>query len=411
MNESRPEDSQERPEETGNGPTGEQPSEDAGADREQAAGESTPVVAGGDGAGEDPRKGAPGPPSNGPRRRRSGWVIAIALLVALAAAGAAGYLGWRLQRLEQRVATIPDERAAALEPYLRPDALQPLQARIESLEVRRKALSNQIGERVDQLAESIDAVRAITERHQIGWRLAEIHYLLSIATRRLTIAYDMEGAEAALAAADDAVAGLQDVRLIPLRKAIIEDLGAVRAVQPADIEGIALRLQSLLNQVDGLPHAPLESASTDSGQADGVAGWLQQLRERLAEFVVIQRRPGGPTPVVPKSGTGLGPADALTLALEDARRAALARDEENYRQSLQRAAETLDIHFDGDTGATIRFREGLAELGRRTVETDVPDLTDTLELARRLAAEVEQARREAALEAPPDSATEPATEN
>jgi len=408
MTESRTEDSEERAEDTARPPE----HDDGAADEERPAEEATEVtpVTGGD-EGGDADSGEPGrPPPGGGQgggRRGGGWLLALALLIALAAAGAAGYLGWRLYRLEQRVAAIPGERAAALEPYLRPDALQPLQARIESLEAQRVALSDRLGERVDQLAESLEAVRAITERHQIGWRLAEIRYLLSIATRRLAIAYDLDGAEAALGAADDAVASLQDVRLIPLRKAIIEDLGAVRELQPTDIEGIALRLQSLLNRVDDLPRAPLRSAGAEaSGDGRATGGWLQQLRDRLADFVVIERRPGGPAPVVPQQGEALGAADALTLALEDARRAALARDGQEYRQALERAAETLDAQFDPEAGATIRFREGLAELGRRTVETEVPDLTDTLELARRLAAEVEQARRRAV----PDENAEPAAD-
>lgn len=402
MNESRPEDSEERPEDTAQPANAEDTSETAKVDETTGSDSAEDTAATGD--GESDRSGSQRPPASGGPRRRGGWVTFLVFLIAVGAAGAAGYLGWRLYQLEQRVARIPDQRAAALEAYLQPDALQPLQARIESLEAQRETLSDRLGDRVEQLAQSIEAVRAVAERHQIGWRLAEIRYLLAVAVRRLTIAYDLDGAEAALSAADDAVATLQDTRLIPLRKAIIEDLGAVREVQPADIEGIALRLQSLLNQVDGLPRAPIDPGAAEGDAADNGGGWLQQLRDKLADFVVIQRRPGGPAPVVPKHGPGLGPADALTLALEDARRAALARDEENYRRALRRAAETLADHFDAEAGATIRFREGLADLRGRTVETRVPDLTDTLELARRLAAEVEQARREAEVEPAADEA-------
>jgi len=408
MNESRPEDSEERPQEstqpTRAGDTGEAAESGESAGMEPAHSNTR------DSDGDAARPGSRRPPTNGGPRRRGGWVVFLVFLVAAGAAGAAGYLGWRLHQLEQRVARIPDQRAAALQSYLQPDALQPLQARIESLEAQRQALSDRLGDRVEQLAESIEAVRGVAERHQIGWRLAEIRYLLAIAVRRLTIAYDLEGAEAALSAADDAVATLQDVRLIPLRKAIIEDLGAVREVQPADIEGIALRLQSLLNQVGDLPRAPIDPGAADGGEVGTGDGWLQQLRDRLADFVVIQRRPGGPAPVVPKHGAGLGPGDALTLAMEDARRAALARDREKYRQALRRAAETLADHFDADAGATVRFREGLADLRGRTVETRVPDLTETLELARRLAAEVEQARREAEVEAEAEPASDEAVE-
>lgn len=328
-----------------------------------------------------------------PRRRGGRLLAALALLFALAATAAAGVLGWRLYQLEQRVASIPAERSAALESYLRPDALRPLRSRIESLEAQREELAGEVRQRVERLQESVESVRSMTERHQIGWRLAEIRYLLSVAARRLLIARDTEGAEAALAAADASLAELRDVRLLPLREAIVEDLGAVRAVQPADIEGIALRLQSLLARVESLPRTPLRSSDPDDAEA-GADGWWERLRRQLGDFVVIQRRSAGPAPVEPKVDDGLRPTEALTLALQDARRAALTRDEERFGTALDRAADVLERHFDPQAGATIRFSEGLSELRGRSVDTDLPDLTGTLELAQRLAREVEQAARE-----------------
>lgn len=379
-----------------NGATGQAPEQDtAPANGDGDAAEAS----GADNGAGTPADAAPPPPSRGGR-----LLAALALLIAIAAVAAAGFLGWRLYQLEQRVASIPAERSAALESYLRPDALQPLRSRIESLEAERADLAGEVRQRVERLQESLESVRSTTERHQIGWRLAEIRYLLSIAVRRLLIARDTEGAEAALAAADASLAELGDVRLLPLRKAIVEDLDAVRAIQPADIEGIALRLQNLLARVESLPRAPLRKAAVDEDEpAD--EGWWQQLRRQLADFVVIQRRPAGPAPIDPKAGDGLLPSDALTLALEDARRAALARDDDAFGAALERATELLERHFDPQSGATVRFSEGLAELRQRHVDTDLPDLTDTLDLARRLAREVEQAARETAAPAEP-SATE-----
>lgn len=372
---------------------------DATGDASAGEGADTPDPSSGDdGAGTSAGSSAP------PPRRNGRLLAALALLFALAAAAAAGFLGWRLYQLEQRVAAIPAERSAALESYLQPDALRPLRSRIESLEADREDLAGEVRQRVEQLRESIESVRSMAERHQIGWRLAEIRYLLSIATRRLLIARDTEGAVAALAAADASLAELRDVRLLPLRKAIVDDLDAVRAVEPADIEGIALRLQRLLAQVESLPRAPLRETASEEDETSG-EGWWERLRRELGDFVVIQRRPAGPTTVEPKARDGLQPGDTLTLALEDARRAALARDDDDYDTALERAAEVLERHFDPQSGRTIRFSEGLSELRRRSVDTELPDLTDTLELARRLAREVEQAARENAA-----SAEEPAAE-
>lgn len=388
--EQEPESAPEPPEGTpDNASSGRTPEDDSA----QAAGEqpeAPPDEGAGGTADEEARAPVPEAPPPAPRGGR--LVALLTLLLALAAAGAAGYLGWRLYQLEQRVAAIPDERAAALESYLQPDALRPLRSRVESLEADRNELARRVEERVNRLQESLESVRAMTERHQIGWRLAEIRYLLSIAARRLLIAHDTEGAEAALEAADASVAELRDARLLPLRKAIVEDLGAVRAVQPADIEGISLRLQSLLAQVDSLPRAPLREARSEQAEAPA-GGWWQWLRRELGDFVVIQRRPAGPAPIEPRADEALPPVDALTLALQDARRAALARNNEAFETALERAAEVLQRHFDPQARATIRFSEGLAELRGRNVETRLPDLTDTLALAQRLARRIEEARQ------------------
>lgn len=406
MSESRNEDTRQRePDEAGIEP--EEGTPETGAAGQSAEGDpkqsepapDTPAEqAGDDSPARDGDDAAAATDTPSPPPPRGGRLLAsFALLLALAAGAAAGYLGWRLYQLEQRVGAIPDERAAALESYLQPDALRPLRSRIESLEAGRDDLARDVEERVDRLQESVESVRAMTERHQIGWRLAEIRYLLSIAVRRLLIAHDPEGAEAALAAADASVAELRDARLLPLRQAIVEDLGAVRAVQPADIEGIVLRLQSLLAQVDSLPRAPLREAGP-ADEESTAEGWWQQLRREFRDFVVIQRRPAGPAPIEPRAGDGLRPADALRLALEDARRTALARNEADFDTALERAAELLERHFDPQSGATARFSEGLADVRGRSVDTDLPDLSDTLELAQRLAREIEHARKSAAAE-------------
>lgn len=401
MSESRnPESGQEKPE-PAQTPAEDAPTTPDAGDSATPAPEAPREEQQGAEAAEPPARGEASAP---PPRRGGRGLLALTLLIALAAGGAAGYLGWRLYQLEQGVAGIPAEREAALEaalqPYLQSGTLQPLRARIEALEAGREDISRQVEQRIGQLQETIETVRAGVERHQIGWRLAEIRYLVSIAARRLQIAYDLRGAEAALEAADASVAELEDVRLLPLRKAIVEDLDKVRAVEPVDIEGIALRLQSLLAQVEGLPRAPLRGAGDDADDAPADAGWWQRLRSRLRDFVVIQRRPSGPAELDPRAADGLRPAEALTLALEDARRAAVARDGDIYAAALERAAEVLDAHFDPEAGATARFRQGLAGLRGRNIETELPDLTDTVTLANRLAREIEHARRDAATAQP-----------
>lgn len=340
----------------------------------------------------------------GPPPRRSGkWVLALALLIALAAAGAAGYLGWRLHELEQRVADIPAEREAALEPLAERSAVQALESRFEQrlqsavdekaealVSARDEALG-EVRERLATLETGVEDIRELAARDQINWRLAEIRYLLAIAQRRVAIDRDTRSAIAALEAADRAISEFGDVRLLPLRQRIIDDLSDLRSVESADLEGIALRLQNLLGRVPDLPAAGSVMTVTAS-ETNGTGGWWDALVTRLDRFVTVRRREAGPEPGRPQPSKELPEADTLVLALERARSAALSRDPEAYQRALTRASNALDKGFATDAQATERFREGLAWLQERPVEVGLPDLAPTVDLAEKLSARIESSR-------------------
>ncbi|MDZ7788310.1 MAG: uroporphyrinogen-III C-methyltransferase [Halofilum sp. (in: g-proteobacteria)] len=354
-------------------------------------------------------------PAAPPPRRGAKWAIALALLIALAAAGAAGYLGWRLYELERRVATIPEERAAALQPLAERSALQALEGQLEqrfeqrlqsavdakadSLISARDEALGEVRERLATLETGVEDIRELAARDQINWRLAEIRYLLSIAQRRVLIDRDIRSAVAALEAADRAIGEFGDVRLLPLRQRIVEDLSALRSVETADIEGIALRLQNLLGRVPELPAAGSGTATTvAAGESNGTGGWWEALVTRLDRFVTVRRRDAGPEPGRPQPTTELPEADSLVLALERARSAALARDPTAYERALARAAEALDKGFAADLPKTERFREGLSWLQEQPVEVDLPDLAPTVDLAEKLSARIESSRDESPAE-------------
>ena len=409
---------------TGDPAGGGQDADTVGADPDTEAGTRTPAdtetdaaSASGDGASppEAAAEGAgPGaaqdeppdgtePPAGGSRGGRP-LLVGLALLIALGAAAAAGYLGWRLQRLEQQVASVPDARAAAVEPLARRTELEALEQRVEARlqeAIRAKAeelaAARQEGlaalrERTDTLEQGVREIRELAARDQVGWRLAEIRYLLAVAQRRLLIARDTRSAIAALESADRAIADLGSVRLLPLRQRIVDDLAALRAVRPADVEGTALRLQNLLGRVDGLPVADGDGRADDGGTAAGTTGadgWWGRVTARLDRFVKIRRREAGPAPGRPQPTGELPEADRLVLALEEARRAALAHDPRAYDEALERAGDALETGFATAAENTSRFRSALAELRQRRVVAELPSLESTLDLARRLSARLE----------------------
>jgi len=93
----------------------------------------------------------------------------------------------------------------------------------------------------------------IANRYQRDWVLAEIDYLLRIANRRLQIARDINGAIAALHAADQRLFELGDLNFFEIRKLLSADIARLKVLHQADINGAALSLDQMINNLDALP--------------------------------------------------------------------------------------------------------------------------------------------------------------
>lgn len=401
---------------------------DSAADPSQQTSRSDTGSKRGDSVGgaDVPRDSTTGSP---PPRKGGRALTVLALLLALAAGAAAGYLGWRVMQLEQRVTRIPEQRQTALEPLATQDAVaaleQQLQKRGETLERRIEeqvgALEQQLAradqERSDAIAQlrqrvetaetAVQSIRDRRARDEADWRMAEVRYLVSMAVRQLEITGNVAGAIAALEAADQALGQMGDPRVLDLRERIVEDIGSLRAVEPADVEGVALRVQNLAPRIPDLVRtnaatandAPASGAGPDgsAGAAtnDSVAGegWWGALSERLAQLVTIRREPE-PTPPTPDPAAPAAPtpsaelpaAERLLLALREASRAALNHEPQAYASAIERALEIVSAEYADGAPANQRFREELGALQEHRVATQLPDLTPTLERTQTLAA-------------------------
>jgi len=358
--------------------------------------------------------GAGGRQTGGGGFGRGRWQLFGAALVVLllvgAAAGGGGYLYWRVQELEQRVAAVPAERERALERFARSEALarsiDELESRVSG-EVKRleKAIdevaqsdtqsTQALRERLDNLEEAVATARELAGRDQLDWRLAEVHYLVAVAARRLAIAHDRRAAIAALEAADRSLAEVGDVRLLDLRQRLVDDISALHQAKPADVEGIAVRIESLLQRIPDLPPRKRRERADGGGEADATDGddWWQRLREGLSSYVVVRRQGKADEPARPRADRSLPAAEKLGYALSEARRAALRREPEPYTQSIQRARSLIGEHFAAESPAVDYFRETLDELSQEGVTASYPDLTSTLDYVEEVSAEL-KARRE-----------------
>ena len=85
------------------------------------------------------------------------------------------------------------------------------------------------------------------------WALAEIEQVLSTASQQLQLAGNVPGALIALQNADSRLAKSDKPQFITIRRAIAKDIEKLKALPSLDLPGIALRLDSVIAQVDRMP--------------------------------------------------------------------------------------------------------------------------------------------------------------
>ncbi len=359
-----------------------------------------------------------------PGRRGGGF----ALLLALAALGAAGYLWWEHQQLREAFATlqagIDDDAATA--------RLDALEARIDDLDdalAVRAAPDERIGEhdtrldglaerldaqdqRVDTIAdeledwplrfaalrEALDAAAGVSDDARRRWQLADAEHLLNIAHAAATVSHDATRAAQALRLADDRVRGLGDPELLPVREAIGDALAALAARPAAERQAAVEKLGELDGAIEALPLAdrprrPAERAA-DTALAEAEPGlsraWLAT-RQALARVVSV-RRDDDATESAITATDAAALRRTLALHVADARLALLRRDDDTYRAHLASARSWLDRWFDDEDRAVASFGDDLDTLSALESADALPPLTVPLERLRDYAREREAAR-------------------
>lgn len=356
---------------------------------EVAAEAPTANVAPGEGGGSGPAETAepaapvgarPAPAVKSPRRGGTGLAL-LALLVALAAAGGGYWLWTQLER--QRMAAQQDNQA--------------MQGRLAQLVSEQKELATRLGlatTALDQvhadtrlLTDALNKINDRLGRDRQAWVVAEAEYLLQLANRRLLLERDVAGAIAALSAADQRLAALNDPLLTRTRARISEELAALRALPPLDVEGIALELGALSKAVDGLVLAggPRAEATVETaGEEEETSGWRALMGKMWADIrglVEVRHHEAGSLPLLTPDQRLLLRQN-LRLKLETARLALLRGQGPIYLAALQEADEWVERFYDSESAATVGMREALGRLAAIDIAPELPAIEQSLHALR-----------------------------
>src|SRR6202158_1158639 len=191
-----------------------------------------------------------------PKQRGGGAGRALLCLVLLIEVVAAGLGGFMLNRKF-------DQRDAQLAQRLQASDTQTAALRAQADEAASSvsAINTQIIQFQGKLTDAQAQSQALQQQYQDlasnrdDWTLAEVEQILSSASQQLQLTGNVQLALFALQSADTRLAATTGPQIVTIRKAIAQDMDKLRATPSTDLTGLAIKLDTAIDQIDSLPLA------------------------------------------------------------------------------------------------------------------------------------------------------------
>ena len=311
-------------------------------------------------------------------------LVILALIVALAALASA-WLAWQTTRRSAESGAAENAEIKHLSDHVDRLAGDLEAARTDAKQARETldALERKQSAAADAIAGLLEASR----QTNLDWALAEIEYLLVIATHRLQLLHDVPIALAAMEAAAKRLDNLHDPGLTDLHMQLAADTDALKAVRDVDISGLTAYLTDLAERVNSLPLSERTRGARrveESGGASSESGWRNVLLSIWNEFkglvVVTRTKSGAGATLLPDEQYFL--FQNLRLQLETARLAVVRRDTHTLRASLAAASDWLRTYFDTDSEDVANILESFGRMQQVDLDPKLPDISSSLETLR-----------------------------
>ncbi len=349
------------------------------------------------------------PDSSPPRQSRAPLLVAI-LAVLIASVALFGVVALFLAD-DKTPSTAVDDSAArvavdALDASIgaQRESLRELEQRLASLASRDNVTIDDLDElarssrrqledyeslpgRLQNIENTVSSIQGISTGVRDHWLIAEAEYYMQIANAQLQLAGNPELARLALLQADERVQQLANPALTNVRRTIAGEMGALKSMQRADIEGISLQLGSLASSIEALPlrrdvqvAEVAENVSADD-EISGVDRAVASLKSTVSNVVSIRRTDENIRPLIAPESAYFLRAN-LSLQLQAARLALLRSEKAAYQQSLDDASGWLQEYYDQDAPQVLSAIQTIAEIRGGLVDVSVPDISQSLRLLR-----------------------------
>lgn len=285
------------------------------------------------------------------------------------------------------------------------ETITELQAKVNVLEGKQvEAQSQQLA--LEQLYQDLFKKRE-------DWALAEIEQVLSTASQQLQLAGNVQGALIALQNADARLSRADTPQFVNVRRAIGHDIARLKALPSLDLTGIALRLDSVIGQIDTMPllsdekpalpasepknrPAPVKPAAKNAKATQAPepvandwwpvakAKWESLSNEMWGDIQQLIRVRSVDT----SDALLLSPTQAyyarenLKLRLLNARLALLSRNEVAFRSDMIASQDAISKYFDTRAKQTQTVQALLKQVQSSNLAIEMPTLAESLNAVR-----------------------------
>ena len=278
-----------------------------------------------------------------------------------------------------------------------------LQAKVNVLEGKQlESQSQQLA--LEQLYQDLSKTRD-------DWALAEIEQVLSTASQQLQLAGNVPGALIALQNADSRLSRSDKPQFITIRRAIGKDIERLKSLPSLDLTGIALRLDSVIAQIDVMPLladekpilTPVQpknmvrnhksvAAAGKPVPAKEEADWMPALQDKWQSLssemwtelrqLIRVRSVDSPDALLLSPTQAYYARENVKLRLLNARLALLSRNESAFRSDMIAAQDAIAKYFDTRAKQTQTVQALLKQVQGSNLSIEMPTLAESLNAVR-----------------------------
>jgi uroporphyrin-3 C-methyltransferase len=317
-----------------------------------------------------------------------GLLVFIVLIILVVAGGIYGWI-WLESRFEQ--AQIERQKNSALNDskYVSTAVLDEGLASLEQQLNQLNTENEELKRNIDLLQNKVDSqslrILEMSTTSRSDWLLAEAEYLLKLANQRVLIERQASTAIGLLEEADTILKDLALSELFPIRKAIKEDLVALKLSESVDQEGLYLELSALAGKIELLPLVPeaytkrdSQATATNENHEGETVSTFGRFLSSFSSYVRVIRHSEKPEAILPPDETVYLHMN-LRFMLERAQIALLREQQSIYDANLNQAIDWLKRYFPS-SGPTDNYIEQLEQLSERKIVLNLPDISGSLDL-------------------------------